>query len=478
MAAQREADSQSVLEFPGRIPFVAFAAVTLLMFSGAGCMGLSSSDSAQAPSLQGGAIGGGGSTASFANVSGSALQAFQKGLYSFALSNCVQCHGLTQIPLFAASNVNEAYFAIAKPDYVNFQNPSASLIVAYAGNGHCGINNCMGSSQSAAVQNFIQAWEAALVAAPSSAPGAGGTGSGSSAAFVLPSSAISYETAAMNLPVPLPLPTTATSFALLRWNLGETDQLSPANAAVGNSIFEVEVQQFTPTVYRFMNPRFANATGSPITVSGLHLLVNGEEFPLAVDWVTAVNASVNPNMPNPVPSGPMTSVTPLTTDAMDVEVSLAPNVDVIQFGFETLGAPHPVNTSASSMVLTSATILVNGGTQVITHLVDGSGNTLYMFSNDTQDANTSACTLTCSTTWPPFKVTAGQTPTIQGSVVASDVGTFVRGDGTTQVTYMGWPLYYYYQDLLPANQGGGPGTDNGDQLNNAWFMIEPNGVTY
>jgi predicted lipoprotein with Yx(FWY)xxD motif len=90
--------------------------------------------------------------------------------------------------------------------------------------------------------------------------------------------------------------------------------------------------------------------------------------------------------------------------------------------------------------------------------------TLYVTSNDT--ANTSNCTGTCATNWPPLTVTSGTTPTA-GMDVPGTLGTITRSDGSTQVTYNGMPLYYYKGDQKPGDT-----TGNG-LLSGAWSVAKP-----
>ncbi|HEX2995860.1 MAG TPA: hypothetical protein VHP14_13625, partial [Anaerolineales bacterium] len=69
-------------------------------------------------------------------------------------------------------------------------------------------------------------------------------------------------------------------------------------------------------------------------------------------------------------------------------------------------------------------------------LVDGNGNALYVFTDDTQNATTSACTGDCAAAWPPL---ASQgSPQAGTGVDATLLSTVTRDDGTLQVTYNGW----------------------------------------
>lgn len=99
-------------------------------------------------------------------------------------------------------------------------------------------------------------------------------------------------------------------------------------------------------------------------------------------------------------------------------------------------------------------------------LVDGSGRTLYLFTNDTQNSGASACTGDCLTEWPPL-LSQG-TPVAGTGADATLLGTITRDDGTLQVTYNGWPLYYYASDAAP-------GDAMGQGMNSVWFLVSPTG---
>lgn len=96
-------------------------------------------------------------------------------------------------------------------------------------------------------------------------------------------------------------------------------------------------------------------------------------------------------------------------------------------------------------------------------LVDGEGMTVYLFTNDSPGVST--CEGDCLAAWPPVPgpATAGE------GVDASLLGTTTATDGTTQVTYDGWPLYYWAQDAAP-------GDVTGQGVNDVWFVIAPDGT--
>lgn len=97
-------------------------------------------------------------------------------------------------------------------------------------------------------------------------------------------------------------------------------------------------------------------------------------------------------------------------------------------------------------------------------LVDAEGMTLYMYDPDAQGAST--CYDQCATAWPPL-VTDGA-PTAGDGADAAKLGTVERTDGTQQVTYNGWPLYYWAQDAAA-------GDTTGQAVNDVWWVLDSEG---
>jgi predicted lipoprotein with Yx(FWY)xxD motif len=89
--------------------------------------------------------------------------------------------------------------------------------------------------------------------------------------------------------------------------------------------------------------------------------------------------------------------------------------------------------------------------------------TLYTFDNDS--SGESSCYDSCATNWPPLLVDEGA-EAAAGEGVTGDIGTTERTDGTTQVTYDGWPLYYFAADSAP-------GDATGDGVGDVWHIAIP-----
>ena len=96
-------------------------------------------------------------------------------------------------------------------------------------------------------------------------------------------------------------------------------------------------------------------------------------------------------------------------------------------------------------------------------LVDGAGKTLYLFEKD--KGGKSSCVGACTAAWPPLLT--DDAATVGAGVKASLVGTTKRPDGKTQVTYHGWPLYYYVDDKAPGDVAGQDLKDFGAP----WYVV-------
>ena len=102
-------------------------------------------------------------------------------------------------------------------------------------------------------------------------------------------------------------------------------------------------------------------------------------------------------------------------------------------------------------------------------LVDEEGMTLYYFQKDQKGSGKSKCEGACAEAWPPL-LTEGKPEAMKG-VKAGMLGTIKRDDGTTQVTYAGWPLYTFVEDKKPGEDNG---TDS-KGFGASWYPLHSNG---
>ena len=99
-------------------------------------------------------------------------------------------------------------------------------------------------------------------------------------------------------------------------------------------------------------------------------------------------------------------------------------------------------------------------------IVDGAGKTLYMFTPD--EAGTPTCYDDCATAWPPLVAADAASVTAGTGLDASKITVVDRTDGTKQVKYGTWPLYYFANDAAA-------GDVNGQGLNEKWYVVGADG---
>jgi len=132
---------------------------------------------------------------------------------------------------------------------------------------------------------------------------------------------------------------------------------------------------------------------------------------------------------------------------------------------EVAATEAPATESPAVVPVTGpATVNLGQNDALGSFLVDEKGMTLYLFTKDTP--NTTVCYDKCAVAWPPL-LTAGD-PVAGEGVDASLLGTTDRTDGTVQVTYNGWPLYYYEKDKAP-------GDVTGQDVGGVWYVVSPAG---
>lgn len=98
-------------------------------------------------------------------------------------------------------------------------------------------------------------------------------------------------------------------------------------------------------------------------------------------------------------------------------------------------------------------------------LVDDKGMVLYMYTEDTQ-RGPSVCYDRCAVAWPPLYTTGA--PVAAAGVNAKLLGTTTRKDGKLQVTYNGWPLYYWFRDKEAGDW-------YGQDVGKVWYVLNPAG---
>jgi len=131
-------------------------------------------------------------------------------------------------------------------------------------------------------------------------------------------------------------------------------------------------------------------------------------------------------------------------------------------------SPYFASPSPAVSPQAAGTTISVGNSRLGQILVDSSGRTVYVFVADS--GTTSSCnSSSCVQNWPPV-LTKGA-PQAGSGVDASLLGTTKRGDGTTEVTYAGHPLYYFIADHKPGDITG----QDIDAFGGPWYVISPSG---
>jgi predicted lipoprotein with Yx(FWY)xxD motif len=113
--------------------------------------------------------------------------------------------------------------------------------------------------------------------------------------------------------------------------------------------------------------------------------------------------------------------------------------------------------------------LIVRSTQYGRVLFDGRGRVLYGFTRDRREGP-SRCYGACASAWPVY-FSRNTAIRVGSGVKKSLIGRTRRRDGRLQLTYNGWPLYYYAHE--------GPGEvrcQNVDQFGGLWLVIRPSGT--
>ncbi len=167
--------------------------------------------------------------------------------------------------------------------------------------------------------------------------------------------------------------------------------------------------------------------------------------------------------------GPQVTAMPAATEVpTDVNPTAAPAAIETSLA-ATANPPTTQPTVAQPIATTASNSPSSGGGATLSvgsgaFLVAANGMTLYLLTTD--PAGASNCTGGCANNWPPLTVT-GQ-PSARTGVNASLLGTTMRADGSTQVTYNGHPLYYYRGDSTPGDQ-------NGEGAGGVWYVVSASG---
>ncbi len=136
-------------------------------------------------------------------------------------------------------------------------------------------------------------------------------------------------------------------------------------------------------------------------------------------------------------------------------------------GTNSTNATKRAGTGASNGTVQVFAIRTRHNATIGNYLVNSTGWTLYLYTNDKQHSGTSNCYGSCASYWPPFYAA---NLTLLSSLNASAFGTITRTGGGSQTTYEGWPLYHYLGDKAP-------GELNGQGIGGTWYAVTVPNIT-
>lgn len=102
-------------------------------------------------------------------------------------------------------------------------------------------------------------------------------------------------------------------------------------------------------------------------------------------------------------------------------------------------------------------------------LVGSNGRTLYRYTLDRKGINRCSRNATCNKYWPPLLVKPGQKPTVGAGANGRLVGTIRAAHGMRQVTYAGFPLYFFAGDKRA-------GQTTGQGFHSEWYVVSTTGA--
>jgi predicted lipoprotein with Yx(FWY)xxD motif len=104
-----------------------------------------------------------------------------------------------------------------------------------------------------------------------------------------------------------------------------------------------------------------------------------------------------------------------------------------------------------------------------TVLAASNGHTLYRYTLDGKGVNRCTSNATCNKYWPALLVKRGVKPTAGSGVSTSLLGTIKAAHGMAQVTYAGFPLYFFAGDKAA-------GQTNGQGFEKQWYVVDTAGA--
>lgn len=104
-----------------------------------------------------------------------------------------------------------------------------------------------------------------------------------------------------------------------------------------------------------------------------------------------------------------------------------------------------------------------------TILVGANGKTLYRYTLDGKGINRCTGNATCAKYWPQLLIKATAKPTVGTGASAGLLGTIKAAHGMRQITYAGFPLYFFSGDRAA-------GQTKGQGFEKQWYVVNTRGA--
>ncbi len=144
-----------------------------------------------------------------------------------------------------------------------------------------------------------------------------------------------------------------------------------------------------------------------------------------------------------------TAVTTAASNAINSTTSIANSTGNVT----NSSVPKTKNSSTNSSTAKNG-VMVGVSSKVGNYLESSDGFTLYLLNSDTP-YKTSTCTGACTSKWPPFIFNGNLSSLNIGTGLnESAFGSVNRGNDTLQLTYYGWPVYFFFKDTAPGQVNG------------------------
>jgi predicted lipoprotein with Yx(FWY)xxD motif len=125
--------------------------------------------------------------------------------------------------------------------------------------------------------------------------------------------------------------------------------------------------------------------------------------------------------------------------------------------------------ATGAMHSSSGTVRTANSKSFGTILVSSSGRTLYRYTVDGKGVNRCSGDAACNEYWPPLLIKATAKPTAGSGAKAALLGTIKAAHGMRQVTYAGFPLYFFSGDKAG-------GQVSGQAFQSQWYVVNAKGA--